>query len=134
MQQTVAGHGRGYGEEEQDDNTARTAFHLHCFIDGVGFVLLHKKTHDDCGNQIVHQGRDCQGKELIEFDMISHQQIDDTFYLLEDEIDTIERMFRLHQDFGINTQGLDIINEMLLRIEEMESEILYLKKRLSLYE
>ena len=66
--------------------------------------------------------------------MISHQQIDDTFYLLEDEIDTIERMFRLHQDFGINTQGLDIINEMLLRIEEMESEILYLKKRLSLYE
>ena len=31
-------------------------------------MLLHKKTHDDCGNQIVHQGRDCQGKELIEFD------------------------------------------------------------------
>lgn len=73
-------------------------------------------------------------KKLIEFDMISHQQIDNTLYLLEDEIDTIERMFRLHQDFGINTQGLDIINEMLLRIEEMESEILYLKKRLSLYE
>lgn len=73
-------------------------------------------------------------KELIAFDLITHKQMQNNFYILEDEITEIERMLRLHDDLGVNMEGLDVIKEMLNRMQQMEEEMNYLKKRLRLYE
>lgn len=73
-------------------------------------------------------------KSLIEFDLITHKKMQDDFYILDEEISDIERMFRLHDDLGVNIEGLDVINEMLNRIQKMEEEMNYLRKRLSIYE
>lgn len=73
-------------------------------------------------------------RSLIEFDLITHKKMQNEFYILEDEISEIERMFRLHDDLGVNMEGLDIINEMMSRINDMEQQMEYLRKRLSLYE
>lgn len=71
---------------------------------------------------------------LIEFDVIAPKQQQNDFYILEDEILEIERLFRLHDDLGVNVEGLGVINEMMSRMQQLESEMENLRKRLSLYE
>ena len=73
-------------------------------------------------------------KSLIEFDLIAHKKMQDNFYILDDEISEIERMLRLHDDLGVNVEGLGVINEMMSRMQQLESEMEDLRKRLSLYE
>lgn len=60
--------------------------------------------------------------------------MENDFYILDEEITEIERMHRLHDDLGINLEGLDVIKEMLNRLQKMEEEMAYLKKRLNIYE
>lgn len=55
-------------------------------------------------------------------------------FIDEKDISEIERLFRLHKDLSINFEGLDVINQMLNRIQKMENEINLFKKRLKLYE
>jgi len=43
-------------------------------------------------------------------------------------------MFRLHNDLGINFEGLDALNQLLKRMRKMEREMDLLQKRLRLYE
>jgi len=73
-------------------------------------------------------------KGLIEYELIAFKQELDNIYIVEDDINEIERLFRLHNDLGLGFESLDIVNSMLNRINELEQEVNYLKSRLSLYE
>jgi hypothetical protein len=73
-------------------------------------------------------------KSLIDYNLISYKEMENDFYILDEEITEIERMHRLHDDLGINLEGLDVIKEMLNRLQKMEEEMAYLKKRLNIYE
>lgn len=92
-----------------------------------GYILLEQYCkHTSINDTFIHA--------LIEFEMIEHIQMQNDFYILEDEISEIERMFRLHDDLGVNVEGIGVINEMIQRIQQLEKEVNYLKNRLSLYE
>lgn len=46
----------------------------------------------------------------------------------------LEQIVRLHRDLDINLEGIEVINDLLERIEEMQNEIERLKKRLDFFE
>ena len=51
-----------------------------------------------------------------------------------EELSRLEQIVRLHRDLAINLEGIEVINDLLQRIEEMQNEITRLKKRLDLFE
>jgi len=54
--------------------------------------------------------------------------------LYEEEIQTIEKMIRLHYDLEINLEGIEAISHLLKRVDGLQEELTSLKNRLSLYE
>ncbi|PHR12707.1 MAG: hypothetical protein COA40_07415 [Aequorivita sp.] len=73
-------------------------------------------------------------KNLFEYDLITYEKQDNDFFIDLKDISEIERMFRLHNDLGINFEGLDAIKQMLKRMKKLEKEMDLLQKRLRLYE
>ena len=45
-----------------------------------------------------------------------------------------EKLVRLHEELGLNMEGLDVITHLLHRIKKMQDEMLMLRNRLRLYE
>lgn len=72
--------------------------------------------------------------ELYEYGLVRVKREQDSFFIEEDEISEIEKMFRLHNDLGINLEGLDVIKQMLERMRKLEMEMDLLQKKLKLYE
>lgn len=72
--------------------------------------------------------------DLFEYGLVNYEERNEETFIDETDIMEIERMFRLHQDLGINYEGLDVISQMLKRMEQLESEMDLLRKRLRLYE
>jgi hypothetical protein len=72
--------------------------------------------------------------ELDESGLIELEQIDETTYIRESQLQDLEKMVRLHFDLDINIEGLGTIVYLLQRFEKLQEEIKELKNRLSLYE
>lgn len=51
-----------------------------------------------------------------------------------DELGRLESLVRLHYDLHINLEGLDAINHLLQRMENLQREVAGLRSRLRLYE
>ena len=71
---------------------------------------------------------------LRNFGLIEVVEQEDEYFITTDELDKIERLIRLHYDLDVNMEGLDIINNLLDRIDELQEEILELRRRLNFYE
>ena len=73
-------------------------------------------------------------EELHQFDLIPMEIQSGELMIDTTNLPQVEKIMRLHFDLNINLEGIDVIIGLLNRIEELESEISLLKKRLSLYE
>lgn len=73
-------------------------------------------------------------QRLNEFGLITFEEKKNDYFIDEVDINEIERMFRLHNDLGINLEGLDAIKQMLKRLRRIEKEMDLLQKKLRLYE
>ena len=73
-------------------------------------------------------------QHLQEFGLITFEEKQNNYFINENDINEIERMFRLHKDLGINLEGLDAIKQLLKRLRRMEKDMELLQKRLRLYE
>lgn len=71
---------------------------------------------------------------LYEYGLVTVEEQDNESVIDEGELPKIERLFRLHNDLGINYEGLGAIAQMLKRVEQLEAEMELLRKRLHLYE
>ncbi len=71
---------------------------------------------------------------LHEYGLVTFEKKENDYFLHEDDISEIERMFRLHRDLGINLEGLDALMQLLKRMHKIEKEMEKLQKRLYLYE
>jgi len=49
------------------------------------------------------------------------------------ELPKLERIVRLHRELDINPEGIDVINQLLKRLEDMQHEIITLRNRLEFY-
>ena len=72
--------------------------------------------------------------DLLEFDMIEVQRIEDKIYVQPHYIVEIERVYRLREDLGINMEGIDTLNHMLQKMNRLEREVKLLRDRLTIYE
>lgn len=55
-------------------------------------------------------------------------------YIPVDELQRLEKLVRLHEDLGINVAGLEAIEHLLHRLEDLQEEMRDLRNRLRLYE
>jgi hypothetical protein len=67
---------------------------------------------------------------LHEFGLIKILEVDKEQYLLGDELNKVERIIRLHDELGINFEGIDVVNVLLEQIEILQQELLSAKSRL----
>jgi len=71
---------------------------------------------------------------LNQFGFIHIISNDSDQFIDMDELNTLEKFIRLHYDLDINMQGIEAINFLLERVQNMQHEINYLRSKLNVYE
>lgn len=71
---------------------------------------------------------------LHEYELIEIIVTENNNYLKEAQIERIEKMIRLHYDLEINLEGIHVIENLLDRLENLQSQITTLNNRLKFYE
>lgn len=66
---------------------------------------------------------------LIEIETVEEMQ-----YVHQDSIYDIEKMIRMHQDLDVNIEGIDVVLNLLQKIDALKKEIHAVRNRLRLYE
>lgn len=72
-------------------------------------------------------------QSLEENGLIETITIDQSLCIYSNELPKLERIVRLHRELNINPEGIDVINEMLKRMEEMQRQMNEMKNRLEFY-
>lgn len=72
--------------------------------------------------------------ELEEFGLIQTIQQNETRYIDKNQIVTLEKIIRLHSDLHINKEGIEVILDLLEKIDSLNNDIKLLKDHLNLYE
>lgn len=73
-------------------------------------------------------------ENLSEMGLLEIKTIKETQYIHLDAIYEIEKMVRMHQELALNTAGIDVVFNLLQKIEDLQSELISTKNRLGLYE
>ncbi len=55
-------------------------------------------------------------------------------FIPNDQLQQLEKMIRLYQDLDVNIAGIEVVVNVLQRMEELQQQNLNLKNRLRLYE
>ena len=71
---------------------------------------------------------------LHETGLIEIIQIEETEYIDESQLVQLERIVRFYYDLGINLEGIETINHLLDKMNDLQGEIIALRNRLRLYE
>lgn len=66
--------------------------------------------------------------------LIEIQTVEETQYVHQDSIYDIEKMIRMHQDLDVNIEGIDVVLNLLQKIDALKKEIHTVRNRLRLYE
>jgi len=66
---------------------------------------------------------------LIEIEIIEQSQ-----YLHQDKINDVEKMIRLHQELNVNLEGIDVVFNLLQKLENLQDELISVTNRLRAYE
>ena len=70
---------------------------------------------------------------LQEYGLVILTQKDDIVYLEPDQLYDLEKMVRLHYDLDVNMEGIDVINQLLKKLDSAHNEVNELKKQLRFY-
>lgn len=66
--------------------------------------------------------------------LISIIEKEDKEFVQIDELKKLEKYIRLHYDLNINFEGIEVVEELINRMELLQHELTRLKNRLLLYE
>lgn len=67
---------------------------------------------------------------LNEFGLIEIISVEESQYIHYDKIIDIEKMIRIHQELNINLEGIDVVFNLLNKIEELQNELIITKNKL----
>ena len=73
-------------------------------------------------------------QSLQEYGLAEITTIEQSMFIPAEKLTDIEKLVRLHYELDINMEGIDVITQLLHRIEELQDEMKSLKNRLGLYE
>ena len=71
---------------------------------------------------------------LRDFGLIEITSVEENDYVPHNQLGRLEQLTRLHYDLDINLEGIDAITHLLERVKDLQSEIIHLKNKLSIYE
>lgn len=71
---------------------------------------------------------------LDENGLIEIQFVDNIQYVHKESIYEIEKIVRMHKDLEVNIEGIDVVLNLLQKIEALQAELLRVRNRLLLYE
>jgi chaperone modulatory protein CbpM len=71
---------------------------------------------------------------LSETGLIRLEILGQTRCLHEEHIPGLERMIRLHRELNLNTEGIDVVMNLLGKMDDLKEELEVTKSRLRLYE
>lgn len=71
---------------------------------------------------------------LNENGLLEITTIDDTRYVHFEKISEIEKIIRMHNDLDVNVEGIDVVFNLLEKIDKLQNELTSLRNRLRLYE
>lgn len=71
---------------------------------------------------------------LSEMGLLEIKTIEEAQYIHPDAIFEIEKMIRMHQELAVNIEGIDVVLNLLQKIDELQNELVSVKNRLRLYE
>ncbi|WP_460977804.1 chaperone modulator CbpM [Spirosoma knui] len=60
--------------------------------------------------------------------------IEQVAYVQPDELPRLEQLVRLHQDLAIHADDLDVVSDLLKRIELLQQQVIQLQNQLAFYE
>src|SRR5687767_519813 len=73
-------------------------------------------------------------RSLEEYGLIQTIIVNETLCVPGNELSKLEQIVRLHQELNINSEGIDVIINLLQRIENIQNEIIELRNKLNFYE
>ncbi len=73
-------------------------------------------------------------ESLHQHGLIEIKTVEQRATIPAEQLPVLEKMIHLHFDMDINVEGIETIQHLLQRVEEMQSQIQSLKNRLGLYE
>ena len=73
-------------------------------------------------------------RSLEEYGLIETIIVNETLCVPGNNLPKLEQIVRLHQELNINPEGIDVISNLLSRIENMQNEINELRNKLGFYE
>ena len=71
---------------------------------------------------------------LHEFGLIEVIIIENNKYLAHEQLKDVEKMIRLHYELHINMEGIDAIANLLLKIDNLQQDLITAKNKLKLFE
>jgi len=71
---------------------------------------------------------------LKEYELIEISTINKKSFIHHEQLHQLEKLVRLHYDLNVNLEGIDVIDQLLQRIESLQHEILLLKNKLRRFE
>jgi hypothetical protein len=69
---------------------------------------------------------------LHNFGLVEITVVEENQYLSLQQLKNTEKMIRLHYELEVNLEGIDIITNLLARIESMQAELIATKNKLRL--
>ena len=71
---------------------------------------------------------------LNEIGLLQITTVETTSYIDLDSIQKIEKIIHLHQDLEVNIEGIDVVFNLLQKMDSLQNEVTALKNRLRLHE
>ncbi|MFV0564506.1 MAG: chaperone modulator CbpM [Flavobacteriaceae bacterium] len=73
-------------------------------------------------------------EQLETYQLVEFVMKDANRYIYVEQLPKVERFIRLHYDLDINLEGIEVIKNMLDKMETMQGTIRQLQNRLTIYE
>jgi len=73
-------------------------------------------------------------KELNEEGLIEVVSRQNSMYVHEDKLYKVERIIRIHRELNINIEGIDVVLNLLEKVDKLQNEVYSMQSRLRLYE
>lgn len=66
--------------------------------------------------------------------LIEIKIIEQSKFIQQDCINDLEKMIRIHQELNVNIEGIDVVFNLLSKLETLQNELKTVKNRLNIYE
>ena len=73
-------------------------------------------------------------EELEDFGLITMHEDNGLKYIHSDHLPKVEKVIRFYNDLSINKEGIEVVMDLLERLNQQNLELKYLQDKLRLYE